>query len=154
MKNSSTLNLKFTFFCHFQTQNSTSFLLDSEHSQLSFRVNQSKRNNQKICKKVKFDKDLNWLRLLFHDINLKNNGAILILQFSNICLIINRSKLSNILLLCLLQILWDRRYYMWLSLHKFWWHSWKIYSLWEVYASQNKDILMFATHSTISLKVK
>ena len=149
MKNSSPLNLKFTFFASVKTKITLLFCW----TQLSFRVNQNKRTNKKICEKVKFDKDLDW-GWLFRDINLKNNGAILILQFSNICLIINRSKLSNILLLCLLQILWDRRYYMWLSLHKFWWHSWKIYSLWEVYASQNKDILMFATHSTISLKVK
>ena len=55
MKNSSPLNLKFTF----------SFLLDSQHSQLSFRVNQNKRNNQKICEKVKFDKDLNRLGMSF-----------------------------------------------------------------------------------------
>ena len=29
------------------------------------RVNQNKRNNQKICEKVKFDKDINWLGTSF-----------------------------------------------------------------------------------------
>ena len=60
MKNSSPLNLKFTFFATIKTknQNNTSFLLDSQHSQLSFRVNQNKEK-PKICEKVKFNKDLN-----------------------------------------------------------------------------------------------
>ena len=47
-------------------------------------VNKNNPNNQNICEKVKFDKDFIWGRL-FHDINLKNNGAIVILQFSTIC---------------------------------------------------------------------
>ena len=38
-----------------------------------------------MSEKVKFDKDLNWLGQVFHDINPKNNGAIVILQFSTIC---------------------------------------------------------------------
>ena len=45
MKNSYPLNLKFTFFCHCENQNNTSFML--------------KTKQQKICEKVMFDKDLN-----------------------------------------------------------------------------------------------
>ena len=87
MKNSSPLNLKFTFFATVKTK--ITLLFCWTHSTLSSaskcdRVNQNKRNNQKICEKVKFDKDFNWGRL-FHDINLKNNGAIVIFWFSTIC---------------------------------------------------------------------
>ena len=63
MKNSSLL---IHIFCHCQNQNNTFFLLASQHSQLSFRVNQNKRNNQKICEKVKLiDKDWNWFGRTF-----------------------------------------------------------------------------------------
>ena len=62
MKNSSPLNLKFTFFATIKTK--ITLLLCWTHSTLSSaskcgRVNQNKRNNQKICEKVKFAKDLN-----------------------------------------------------------------------------------------------
>ena len=62
MKNSSPLNLKFTFFATVKTK--ITLLFCWTHSTLSSaskcdRVNQNKRNNQKICEKVKFDKDLN-----------------------------------------------------------------------------------------------
>ena len=61
MKNSSPLNLKFTFFATVKTK--ITLLFYWTHSTLSSaskcdRVNQNKRNNQKICEKVKFDKDL------------------------------------------------------------------------------------------------
>ena len=56
---------KIHIFCHCPNQNNTSFLLGLQHSQLSFRVNQNKRKNQKICEKVKFDKDLDWLGMSF-----------------------------------------------------------------------------------------
>ena len=65
MKKSSPTQFKIHIFCHCENQNNTSFLLDSQHSQLSFRGNRNKRNNQKICEKVKFDKDLNWLGRTF-----------------------------------------------------------------------------------------
>ena len=55
MKNLSPLN-----FATVKTKITLFFLLDSQHSQLSFRVNQNKRNNQNFCEKVKFDKDLKW----------------------------------------------------------------------------------------------
>ena len=75
-------------------------MLDSEHSQLSFRVNQNKRNNQKICENVMFDKDLDWLGRTFSWYQSQKwwchcNSPVF--------------------------------YYMWLSLHKFWWHTQKIY---------------------------
>ena len=62
MKISSPLNLKFTFFATVKTK--ITLLVCWTHSTLSSaskcdRVNQNKRNNQKICEKVKFDKDLN-----------------------------------------------------------------------------------------------
>ena len=62
MKNSSPLNLKFTFFATVKTK--ITLLFCWTHSTLSSaskcdRVNQNKRNNQKICEKVKYDQDLN-----------------------------------------------------------------------------------------------
>ena len=62
MKNSFPLNSKFTFFATVKTK--ITLLFCWTHSTLSSaskcdRVNQNKRNNQKICEKVKFDKDLN-----------------------------------------------------------------------------------------------
>ena len=68
MKNSSPLNLKFTFFATVKTK--ITLLFCWTHSTLSSaskcdRVNQNKRNNQKICEKVKLDKDLNWLGMSF-----------------------------------------------------------------------------------------
>ena len=68
MKNSSPHNLKFTFFATIKTK--ITLLFCWTHSTLSSaskcdRVNQNKRNNQKICEKVKFDKDLNWLGTSF-----------------------------------------------------------------------------------------
>ena len=46
--------------------------------------NNNKQNNQNICETFKFDKDLiDWGGLL-HDINLKNNGAIVIPRFTTI----------------------------------------------------------------------
>ena len=62
MKNSSPLNLKFTFFATVKTK--ITLLFCWTHSTLSSaskfdRVNQNKRNNKKNCEKVKFDKDLN-----------------------------------------------------------------------------------------------
>jgi hypothetical protein len=61
-KNSSPLNLKFTFFATVKTK--ITLLFCWTHSTLSSAskcdiVNQNKRSNQKICEKVKFDKDLN-----------------------------------------------------------------------------------------------
>ena len=58
MKNSSPLNLKFTFFAmskpkqHFFSAGLTAL-------SAQFRVNQNKINNQTTSEKVKFDKDLN-----------------------------------------------------------------------------------------------
>merc|ERR1712143_63801 len=62
MKNSSPLNSKFTFFATVKTK--ITLLFCWTHCTLSSasncdRVNQNKRNNQKICEKVKFAKDLN-----------------------------------------------------------------------------------------------
>ena len=62
MKNSSSLNSKFTFYATVKTK--ITLLFCRTHSTLSLaskcdRVNQNKRNDQKICEKVKFDKDLN-----------------------------------------------------------------------------------------------
>ena len=62
MKNSSPLNLKFTSFATVKTKITLPFCWT--HSTLSSasncdRVNQNKRNNQTICEKVMFDKDLN-----------------------------------------------------------------------------------------------
>ena len=62
MKNSSPLNLKLTFFATVKTK--ITLLFCWTHSTLSSaskcdRVNQNKRNNQKICEKVKYDQDLN-----------------------------------------------------------------------------------------------
>ena len=62
MKNSSPLNLKLTFFATVKTK--ITLLFCWTHSTLSSasecdRVSQNKRNKQKICEKVKFDKDLN-----------------------------------------------------------------------------------------------
>ena len=62
MKNSYPLNLKFTLFATVKTK--ITLLFCWTHSTLSSaskcdRVNQNKRNNQKFCEKVKFDKDLN-----------------------------------------------------------------------------------------------
>ena len=62
MKNSSPLNLKLTFFATVKTK--ITLLFCWTNSTLSSaskcdRVNQNKRNNQNICEKVKFDKDLN-----------------------------------------------------------------------------------------------
>ena len=62
MKNSSPLNLKFTFFATVTTK--ITLLFSWTHSTLSStskcdKVNQNKRNNQKICEKVNFDEDLN-----------------------------------------------------------------------------------------------
>ena len=85
MKNSSPLNLKFTFFATFKTKITLLSLSHSLCAQQSYNWNNNKLNNQNICKKVKFDKDLNWLGGLFHDINLKNNGAIVIPRFSTVC---------------------------------------------------------------------
>ena len=68
MKNLSPLNLKLTFFATVKTK--ITLLFCWTHSTVSSaskcdRVNQNKRNNQKICEKVKFDKDLNWLGTSF-----------------------------------------------------------------------------------------
>ena len=68
MKNSSPLNLKFTYFATVKTK--ITLLFYWTHSTLSSaskcdRVNQNKRNNRKICEKVKFDKDLNWWGTIF-----------------------------------------------------------------------------------------
>ena len=62
MKNLSPLNLKFTLFDTVKTK--ILLLFCWTHNSLSSaskcdRVNQNKRNNQKICEKVKFNKDLN-----------------------------------------------------------------------------------------------
>ena len=62
MKHSSPLNLKLTFFATVKTK--ITLLFCWAHSTLSSaskcdRVNQNKRKKQKICEKVKFDKDLN-----------------------------------------------------------------------------------------------
>ena len=62
MKKSSPLNSKFTFFANVKTK--ITLLFYWTHNTLKSaskcdRVNQNKRNNQKICEKVKFDKDLN-----------------------------------------------------------------------------------------------
>ena len=58
MKNSSSLNLKFTLFAMSKPkQQFFSAGLTALSAQL--RVNQNKRNNQNNCEKVKFDKDLN-----------------------------------------------------------------------------------------------
>ena len=86
MKNSSPLNLEFTFL--------------PQHSQLSFKVNQNKRNDQRICQKVQFDKNINWLGRTFSWYQSQKywchcNSPVF--------------------------------YYKWLILHKFWWHKWKIY---------------------------
>ena len=59
MKNSSPLNLKFIFFATGKTKMSLLFWY-----------------NQNIS--------IDWVRL-FHDVNLKNNGAIVIPRFSTIC---------------------------------------------------------------------
>ena len=71
MKNSSPLILKFTFCTneHWTTDKIT-ILFCWTHSTLSLAsksvtVNQNKRNNQKICVKVKFDKDLDWMGMSF-----------------------------------------------------------------------------------------
>ena len=45
------------------------------------KIDKNKPNNQNISEKVKFDKKLNFS----HDINLKINGAIVILRLSTIC---------------------------------------------------------------------
>ena len=68
MKNLSPLNLKFTFFATVKTK--ITLLFWWTHSTLSSaskcdRVNQNKINNQKICEKVKYDQDLNWLGTSF-----------------------------------------------------------------------------------------
>ena len=68
MKNSSTLNLKFTFFTTVKTK--ITLLFCWTHSPLNSaskcdRVNQNQRNNQKICEKVKYDQDLNSLGTSF-----------------------------------------------------------------------------------------
>ena len=39
-----------------------------------------KSYSQNICEKVKFDKDFDWLRKAFNNINLKNSGAIVIVK--------------------------------------------------------------------------
>ena len=62
MKNSSPLKLKFPFFATVKTK--ITLLYCWTHSTLSSaskcdRVNQNKRNNQKICEKVMYDQDLN-----------------------------------------------------------------------------------------------
>ena len=62
MKNSSPLNLKSTFFATVKTKIALFFCWT--HTTLSpaskcDRVYQNKRNDQNICEKVKFDKDLN-----------------------------------------------------------------------------------------------
>ena len=62
MKNSSPINLKFTFFATVKTKITLPFCWT--HSTLSSaskcdRVNQNKRNNPKICEKVNFDRDFN-----------------------------------------------------------------------------------------------
>ena len=101
MKNSSPLNLKFLFFATVKTK--ITLLFCWTNSTLSSackcdRVNQNKRNNQNFCEKVKFDKDLNWLGMSF-------SWYV---------------SISKILLPVF--------YYMWLSLHEFWWHTWNIYN--------------------------
>ena len=68
MKISSPLNLKFTFFATVKTKITLLFCwTHSTHSSASKCdiVNQNKRNDQKNCEKVKFDKDLNWLGMSF-----------------------------------------------------------------------------------------
>ena len=67
MKNSSPLNLKFKFLATVKTK--ITHLFCWTHSTLSSPskcdgVNQNIRNNQKVCDKVKFDKDLNWLETI------------------------------------------------------------------------------------------
>ena len=59
-----------------QNQNVTSFLLDSQHSQLS--VNQNKQNGQTFGEKVKLTEIFNCLGETFNNINLKNSDAIAI----------------------------------------------------------------------------
>ena len=66
MKNSSQLNLKFTYFATVKTKITLFFCWTKGRTHNTLRsaskcdrLNQNKRNNQKICEKVKFDKDLN-----------------------------------------------------------------------------------------------
>ena len=82
MKKFPTINLKFTFLPLSNMLN-TSFLVQSAVALSNFQCKQKQtKYYQNICEKVKFDKD--WVRL-FNDINLKNNGATVIPQFSTIC---------------------------------------------------------------------
>ena len=83
------------------------------------RVNQNKRNNQKICEKVKFDKDLNWLGTSFSWYQSQKSWCHW------------NSPIFN---------------YMWLSSHEFWWHTWNIYR-WFVQAVIRLYLNSIATYT-------
>ena len=84
MKKSSPINSN-SHFCHCQNQSATSFLKQLAVISVTSSVNKNKPNNQSICEKVKFDKDFIDCGGLFHDINDKNNNAIVIFHFSTLC---------------------------------------------------------------------
>ena len=63
-----------------QNQNNTSFLLDSQRFQLSLKTKETTKEIVKKSSLTKYDIDRG---LLFH--NIKNNDAIVILRFANIC---------------------------------------------------------------------
>ena len=59
------INLKIHIFATVKTKMSLLLWCNQLMLSVTFSVNKNKPNNQKICEKVKFDKDLNWLGTSF-----------------------------------------------------------------------------------------
>ena len=105
---------KIHIFCHCQTQNNNSLQCHT-HSVLS-RVTAdtiTKKTIKTFVKKSCLTKVLIDWGWLFPDINLKNNGAIVIPRFSS----------KN----------------MWISAKESWWHRWNIYTYQGTYRGKKKE---------------